>query len=94
MAKSAWMTTLLIAVFATPAAACSEPYRSLDWHIAHSALIVTGTVTGIEEIAGVAPPWETQEKKPILVAIVRVDRVIHGKCNSTTIRVRSGPVHS
>ncbi|MCE9582951.1 MAG: hypothetical protein K8T20_10685 [Planctomycetes bacterium] len=85
-------------LFAIPSGACSINFRSLDWIVGHSPLILVGTVESIEKLepgdqdralfggpeAGTGP----------VLAKVRVHRVLHGTWTSETVQIRSGPVAS
>ena len=81
------------------AIACLAYYRSPEWQVANSPLIVIGEVEKIEN--GLLPkqPWRTgfgegrvNEKTSVTIATVRILRILKGRYPQPLIRVGSGPI--
>jgi hypothetical protein len=83
------------------AAACLAHYRSPEWQVANSPLVIVGEVEKIE--SGLLPkqPWRSGfgedegssgEKTSPTIATVRILRVLKGRYSQSRIRVGSGPI--
>lgn len=84
----------LVLVQPREARGCLCHYRSPDWQVAHSPLILIGRIEKVEDV----PPdpemdGEGDRARPSL-AHVRIQRILKGRYEQETVRVRSGPIRS
>jgi hypothetical protein len=84
----------LVLVQPREARGCLCHYRSPDWQVAHSPLILIGRIEKVEDLH---PDPEMDGKgdrtRPSL-AHVRIQRILKGRYEQKTVRVRSGPIRS
>jgi hypothetical protein len=83
------------------ATACLAHYRSPEWQVADSPLIIVGEVERIENGLFAKQPWRrgfgedegpSDEKTLPTIATVRILRILKGRYPQSRIRVGSGPV--
>lgn len=87
---------------ACDARACLAEYRSPDWQVAHSPLVIIGKVEKVEKgkVANAEQErglWSKNlnkhEPKPS-IATVRIMRILKGNYPKTHVRIGSGPIRS
>ena len=88
----------LAAVSTRTGQGCMAEYRSPDWQIANSPLIVDPEIEKVEDgkVAGDQRANDVPQPPPIkpTVATVRITRILKGSYSGACLRVGSGPMRN
>jgi hypothetical protein len=89
---------LITHLSAVPAHACMAEYRSPDWQVANSPLIVIGEIEKIEDgkVSNAQMARDVPQPPPTkpTVATVRIVRLLKGQYPGTRLRIGSGPIRN
>jgi hypothetical protein len=93
--RRVWIIAAFVLLLALPprAEACLFEYRSIDWQIAHSRLVVLAEVVSVDP-TGEKPRRSGPREYVPSIATLRILRVFKGDYDKTEVRVRSGPIRS
>ncbi len=73
-------------------------YRSPDWQVANSPLIIVGQIEKIEDgkVANAPKAYDVPQPPPIkpTIATVRITRILKGHYSDTHLRIGSGPIRN
>jgi hypothetical protein len=98
-----WLGTFLVSVGLVGASnrityGCMAEYRSPDWQVANSPLIVIGEIEKIEDgkVSNVQIASDVPQPPPTkpTVATVRIVRVLKGQFSGPHLRIGSGPIRN
>lgn len=88
------LVLLSLLVSSSPSWGCLGPYRSLDWQVVESELIVLGEVIASGPLEDGEQEWYSHFQGVRAIVEVKVERTLKGKTPDGTIRVRTGPLRS